>query len=98
MLKFGDVSDVVEIAEGVLRADDDWLLQAARSTLLGERWVDRGFPIRAIFRMMIWPDASSAQNSMGTVSASGRTVWALMRRRNSSFSRSIAFVVRADFH
>jgi hypothetical protein len=35
---------------------------------------------------------------MGTVSAQGSTVWVLMRRRNSSLRRSIALVVRADFH
>jgi len=39
-----------------------------------------------------------AQSSIGTVCAQGSTVWVLMRRRNSSFSRSIALVVRADFH
>ena len=44
------------------------------------------------------PEASRAQSSMGTVSAQGSTVWVLMRRRNSSFSRSMALVVRADFH
>jgi hypothetical protein len=33
--------------------------------------------------MAIWPEASSAQSSMGTVSAQGSTVWVLMRRRNS---------------
>lgn len=48
--------------------------------------------------MVIWPEASSAQSSMGTVSVQGRTVCVLMRRRNSSFCRSIALVVRADFH
>ena len=49
-------------------------------------------------RMAIWPEARSAQNSMGTVSAQGRTAWVLMRPRNSSFRRLIALVVRADFH
>ena len=49
-------------------------------------------------RMVIWPEASSAQSSIGTVSAQGSTVWVLIRRRNSSFRRSIAFVVRAAFH
>ncbi len=49
-------------------------------------------------RMAIWPEASRAQSSMGTVSAQGSTVWVSMRRRNSSFSRSMALVVRADFH
>lgn len=49
-------------------------------------------------RMMIWPDAKSAQNSMGAASASDNTVGVLMRRLNSSRSRSMALVVRADFH
>src|ERR687886_662519 len=48
--------------------------------------------------MLIWPEASKAQNSMAAVSAEGSTVCVLMRRLNSSCSRSIAFVVRADFH
>ena len=49
-------------------------------------------------RIWIWPEAIRAQSSIGTVSAQGSTVWVLTRRRNSSFSRSIAFVVLADFH
>jgi hypothetical protein len=48
--------------------------------------------------MAIWPDASSARSGIGTVSAQGSTVWVLMRRRNSSFSRGVASVVRAAFH
>ncbi len=44
------------------------------------------------------PDASSAQNSMAAVSADGSTVCVLIRRLNSSWSRSMALVVRADFH
>src|SRR3954452_6885113 len=48
--------------------------------------------------MVIWPEASRAQNSMAAVSAEGSTVWVLMRRLNSSCSRSTALVVRADFH
>src|SRR3954451_732815 len=32
-------------------------------------------------RMLIWPDASSAQNNIAAVSADGRTVWVLIRRR-----------------
>jgi hypothetical protein len=50
----------------------------------------------SILRMLIWPDASRAQNSITAVSADGRTVWVLMRRLNSSCSRSIAFVVRVS--
>src|SRR6266536_2547631 len=45
-------------------------------------------------RMLIWPDASRAQNSIAAVSAEGSTVWVLIRRLNSSWRRSIAFVVR----
>src|SRR5437016_14561862 len=43
-------------------------------------------------RMLICPEASSAQNSMAAVSADGRTVCVLIRRLNSSCNRSIAFV------
>src|SRR5213593_2765016 len=49
-------------------------------------------------RMLIWPEASSAQNSMAAVSADGSTVWVLILRLNSSCSRSIVFVVRALRH
>ena len=48
--------------------------------------------------MVIWPEASSAQNSIAAVSAQGRTVWVLILRLNSSCNRSIAFEVRMDFH
>ena len=49
-------------------------------------------------RMVICPEASSAQNNIAAVSGDGRTVWVLMRRLNSSCSRSTALVVRADRH
>ena len=49
-------------------------------------------------RMLIWPDASSAQNSMAAVSADGSTVCVLILRLNSSCSRSIALVVRTLRH
>ena len=52
----------------------------------------------SILRMLICPEASSAQNSMAAVSADGSTVCVLIRRLNSSCSRSIAFVVRALRH
>lgn len=39
------------------------------------------------FRMMIWPDAIKAQNSIAAVSADGSTVWVLMRRLTPSLSR-----------
>jgi hypothetical protein len=44
-------------------------------------------------RMLIRPEASSAQNIIATVSADGSTVWVLFRRLNSSCNRSIALVV-----
>src|SRR3977135_4269444 len=47
------------------------------------------------FRMLIWPEASNAQNNMAAVSADGSTVCVLILRLNSSCSRSIALVVRA---
>ena len=49
-------------------------------------------------RMLIWPEASSAQNNMAAVSADGSTVCVLILRLNSSCSRSIAFVVRTLRH
>jgi hypothetical protein len=49
-------------------------------------------------RMLIWPEASSAQNNMVAVSADGSTVCVLILRLNSSWSRSIAFVVRTLRH
>jgi len=49
-------------------------------------------------RMLVWPEASNAQNSMAAVSADGSTVCVLILRLNSSCSRSIALVVRALRH
>ncbi len=49
-------------------------------------------------RMLICPEASSAQNNTAAVSADGRTVWVLIRRLNSSCKRSIALVVRRLRH
>ena len=49
-------------------------------------------------RMLICPEASSAQNIIAAVSADGNTVWVLIRRLNSSCNRSIAFVVRRLRH
>lgn len=48
--------------------------------------------------MAIWPAVSGAQRRIGTVSAQASTAWVLIRRRNYSFRRSIAFLVRAAFH
>src|SRR5580658_8016682 len=44
-------------------------------------------------RMLIWPEASRAQNNMAAVSADGSTVCVLIRRLNSSCSRSIGSVL-----
>ena len=49
-------------------------------------------------RMLIWPEAISAQNNMAAVSADGRMVWVLIRRLNSSCSRSMALVERRLRH
>src|SRR5207237_286941 len=71
--------------------------QAARS--IG--W-SMGFVARvcqpSTLRMLICPEASSAQNIIAAVSAEGSTVWVLIRRLNSSCNRSIAFVVRKLRH
>ena len=48
--------------------------------------------------IVVWPEASRAQNNMAAVSAEGTTVWVLIRRLNSSCNRSIPFDVRIDFH
>ena len=50
------------------------------------------------FRMLIWPEASRAQNNMAAVSADGSTVCVLIRRLNSSCRRSMAFEVLALLH
>src|SRR5260221_13705158 len=49
-------------------------------------------------RSLIWPLATSAQNSRHAVSAQGSKHCVLMRRLNSSCSRSIALVVRIERH
>src|SRR5215218_4809970 len=72
-------------------------VQAARS-IRGSVGLSASVAQPSTFLIVIWPDASSAQNSMAAVSAEGSTVWVLIRRLNSSCRRSTAFVVRADFH
>jgi hypothetical protein len=49
-------------------------------------------------RGLIWPEASKAQNNMAAVSADGSTICVLIRRLNSSCSRSMALVVRTLRH
>jgi hypothetical protein len=82
---------------GGLRACEVSVSRAARSSGVGSMgWERVSHP--STLRIWIWPEASSAQSSIGTVSAQGRIVWVLIRRRNSSFRHSMALVVRADFH
>jgi hypothetical protein len=71
-----------------LRSEVNWLIDG----LCGE-----GFQPSTL-RMLIWPEASKAQNNMAAVFADGNTVCVLIRRLNSSCSHSMAFVVRALFH
>jgi hypothetical protein len=58
-----------------------------------------GFMVRVFqpstLRMLVWPEASNAQNNIAAVSADVSTVCVLILRLNSSCSRSIALVVRA---
>src|SRR5580704_2301988 len=70
--------------------------QAARSIgLSASFWVRLCHPFT--LRIVIWPEASSAQNNIVAVSADGSAVWVLIRRLNSSWSRSIGLVVREPF-
>ena len=48
--------------------------------------------------MVICPEAIKAQNSMAAVSALGSAHWVFTRRLNSPCRRSMALVVRKDFH
>ena len=52
----------------------------------------------SILRMVIWPEASNAQNNMAAVSADGSTVCVLIRRLNSACNLSMALVVRTLRH
>ena len=53
----------------------------------------------SILRMLIWPNASSTQNTMAALSGHVSAFRVLIRRcLNSSCSRSMAFVVRARRH
>src|SRR4029078_8375642 len=83
---------------GRLRRGEVGSGQAARSSGTAAA----GFSARvcqpSTFRIVIWPEASKAQNSIAAVSAEGNTVCVLILRLNSSCSRSMALVVRADFH
>src|SRR3712207_9221225 len=84
--------EVLEMADGASGAMTV-LAQAARSImLLAGGWPRLCQP--STLRMVIWPEASRAQNSIAAVSAEGSTVCVFMRRLNSSCSRSIAFVDR----
>src|ERR1700737_1467205 len=85
-IDFGAVSSVTRLPD-----------HAARSIVLSGGLSLR-LPQPSPLRIVIWPEASKAQNNMAAVSAEGSTVWVLIRRLNSSCNRSIAFEGRSDFH
>ncbi len=96
---FGAVATYVEIARAAcLQQGDSWLGQAARSTGAAAASALPKVCRPSTLGMVIWPDASNAQDSMAAVSAEGSTVCVLMRRLNASCNRSMAFAVRAGFH
>src|SRR5512144_1066814 len=87
------VENAVMASPAGLRVAD----QAARSMTVSVGLVASvGQPLT--LRMVICPEASRAQNSMAAVSGDGSTVCVLIRRLNSSCSRSTALVVRAERH
>src|SRR6476620_6245986 len=89
----GAVALCVGIRCGAISSDMKLSCQAARS--IGWSMVLVASVCQpSTLRMLIWPEASSAQNNMAAVSAEGSTVWVLIRRLNSSCNRSIAFVVQ----
>src|SRR3982751_4398028 len=94
---FGAVGTDVGIDCGAFSSGVKVSAQAARS-IGGSAGFSASVGQPSTFLMVIWPEARRAQNSMAAVSAEGRTVWVLIRRLNSSCRRSIALVVRADFH
>ena len=93
----GAVREVVGIRCGAISGNMKVSFQAARS--IGR---SMGFVASvcqpSTLRMLIWPEARSAQNNIAAVSADGNTVCVLIRRLNSSCNRSIAFVVRTLRH
>ncbi len=56
-----------------------------------------GFPA-STRRMVTCPEAIKAQNSLAAVSALGGAHWVFTRRLNSPCRRSMALVIRKDFH
>ena len=73
-LRQGGVVSVVEMAWSArLRRNDGCLAQAARSTGMGLASFSPSVYHPSTFRMVIWPDAISAQNSRAEVSAYGST-------------------------
>ena len=93
----GGVAEVVGIRRGAISEAMRLSAQAARSTGSSTGLMARVCQ-PSILRKMICLEASNAQNSMAAVSAEGNTVWVLMRRLNSSCSRSMMLVERALFH
>jgi hypothetical protein len=96
---------VTRFQEAFERYEKHWLSSEEAGELLGmsgrnfrrlciryEEDGIEGCAIGKVSRILIWPEASSAQNSIAAVSADGSTVCVLILRLNSSCSRSIAFV------
>ena len=70
--KLGAVANAVGIRRGVISGNMRVSDQAARSIVCSMSFV-ASVCHPSTLRMLIWPDASSAQNSMAAVSAEGST-------------------------
>ena len=81
---------------GNLRPSKDIGLGREVNRLVGELVCQRLPSVDLAHRDL--PSGEQRQNNMAAVSAEGSTVWVLIRRLNSSCSRSTALVVRALFH
>ena len=74
---YGTMTVLAQVTRSIVRSDGGWPRLCPPPTL----------------RLVIWPEASNAQNSMAAVSALGSTVCVLIQRLNSSCSYSTALVV-----
>ena len=100
----GDVVDGIDVVElagwrrecggnsGSAFSGITWLRRVRRrgQGVSGSIRPRKGFPSVVPFHITIWPEAKSAQNSIGAVSASGRTAWVLIRVWNLLERRSMA--------
>lgn len=93
----GAVRHVVGIRNGVIPDGMRLSDQAVRSIGLSMSMV-WSVCQPSTLRMLLWPEASRAQNKMAAVSADGSAVCVLILRLNSSCSRSIALAVRTPRH